>query len=211
MLGLIPLPDVLTLVGDLYTKLGGEDGASWFAELKRFLRKEPTWATAQVEPTLAPVVLKSWRTIRLGVYKTAEAYIAALEAKGFKIGTYARQILAKISIAQQEEDLELFLGSARDFGCTYSTARQKLFDRAALHGYYPCPAETGPAARLGYEDQPKGEYRVVAMEPITDSGDYLRLFVFKHDGHEVWLGTNYGRPDSEWDPDDVWVWCRRKP
>lgn len=160
---------------------------------------------------LVPVTLPFWLSVRLGIHKTAESYIAALEAAGMKVGTYARQILPKVTFASKEEEIEIFLGSARDFGFTRNTARKAIFERAALHGYYPCPAEVGPAGRLQYTDQPHGEYRVLAMEPIAVADRLLKVFGFEHDDDGVWLDTSDGHPGRECGPDAVWAWCRRKP
>ncbi len=166
---------------------------------------------ALVPATFVPVTLASWFTVRLGIHKTAEAYIAELEAKRMKVGTYARQNLAKIPITSEESDIELFLGSARNFGFMRNTPRQIIFNRAAESGYYPCPAEVGPAARIQYANQPKGEYRTVAMEPIAVSDGNLKLFNLERGDVDVWLNTDRGHSDYGWNPVRVWVWCRRKP
>jgi len=215
MLGLIRLSDALALVDDLFVKLAGEDGPAWLAELKRFLSKKPTWAaasTALVTPSPVSVVLPRWRTVQLGEHKTAEAYVAALEAKGVEIGKYARQMLAKMDISTAEYELELFLGSARDLGFTRKTSRQKIFERAAQHGYYPCPAEVGPAAFCQHEDRPRWKSRVVAMEPIATIGGSLEVFdLCRDDDGTPTLCARYGDINREYYQDYVWIWCRCKP
>lgn len=209
MLGMIPLADALALMGDLRTKLGGRDGPTWFAELKRFLRKEPSWPSA--EPVvLAPVTLAPWRTVRLGVHKTVEAYVAALEASGVAIGTEARKMLARARIVGESRDLRLFLGSARDFAFTRNVQRRQLFDRAALHGYFPCPEEAGLVARGQYVNQPEGESLTFATEPFLDSKDRPSVLNLGTYGTVSCLNADHGRPGFEWLLDDVWVWCRQE-
>jgi hypothetical protein len=43
------LQDLFNIMADLWDKLRGDEGEEWFAELKHFLRKEPTWQTADID------------------------------------------------------------------------------------------------------------------------------------------------------------------
>lgn len=158
------------------------------------------------DATLDPVALPSWLTVRLGVHKTAAAYVAALQRDLIRIDGFARQILEGMEIAPEERELELFLGTARDFGFRRDAPREHLFERAALLGYVPCPAEVGPAAidhvRTSRREEPR-----IAMEPVAFAPDRLEVFHLTHFNCIVRLSTSSARGVS---PDEVWAWCRRQ-
>ena len=61
---------------------------------------------------------------------------------------------------------------------------------------------------MQYQDQPKGEWLLIAMEPISDSGGDLRVFYVVHDDDALWLSANYGLPDDRWLADDRWLFIR---
>src|SRR5258708_11313374 len=83
--------------------------------------------------------------------------------------------------------------------------------RAKDLGLDLCPAEVGPALRRAYKDQPKGEWLLVAMEPITDSDGDSRIFLVEHGGNVPWLSAHYGDPDGVWRADDRFVFARQTP
>lgn len=57
----------LGLLKQLLTNLLGDDGETWEAELKKFLRKEPCWVGA-TKPTTPSVDLADFFTTRLGLW-----------------------------------------------------------------------------------------------------------------------------------------------
>ena len=73
-----------------------------------------------------------------------------------------------------------------------------------------CPAEVGPALRLAYENQPRGERLIIATKPFADSGDELDLFVMEvSGGGGLWLRGDCGPSDRYWEPDRCFVFMRR--
>jgi len=188
----------------LIVNLGGEDGDRWEEELKRFNRKEPCW----VKETM---VWKTWKTIKLGTgLKTADDFRKAFKASGNRIGDYANDILGKpaFSAAAKESELELVKVSVKELGFKNGATRQEIYQRAQELGLKICPNEVGPQLRLQYENQPNGEWVLVAMEPISDSDGYLLLFHVTHDDGGQWLGSYCGGPDDVWDADHVFVFCK---
>ena len=73
-----------------------------------------------------------------------------------------------------------------------------------------CPNEVGPQLRLQYADQPKGEWLRIAMEAITASDGYRRLFSVGHDGGDLWLYGDYGYAVHFWYGSIVFVFGLRK-
>ena len=153
----------------------------------------------------------TWKTIKLGTHPTIEAITTTLEADGFKIGTYARQILAKTRLALKETEIELVRVSVTDLGFTRAASRKVIYERALSLGLVLCPAEVGPQLRRQYADQPYGDWFLVAMEPIADSARGLDVFGVRGGGGGQWLDVFSGHPDREWDPERQWVFARNKP
>ena len=158
-----------------------------------------------------PKVFPTWRTVRRGVHKSLEAYLAAAEAKGHRIGTYAAQILQSVVWAQEEVDDELVLASGRDFGLVREPTFRELVAAAAPFGLYPCVAEDGPATRDQYIDQPMDQWYPMAMEPVADSDLNPEVFNVERDSDGVWLDAYYVYPEYRFALGAVWVWSRRPP
>lgn len=144
------------------------------------------------------------QTLQLGKKITK----AQLEKAGFKVGTYAAQILEKVTFKKQT--VELVVKTVRELTGKDSATRSEIYEAALKQGLDLCPAEVGPALRLAYKDQPNGEWILVGMEPITDSGGDLDVFRVERDGDARWLDGDYGLPDIVWGADYRWVFVRRK-
>lgn len=181
-------------------KLGGHE------EALAFLRDE-------VELKVTKRQFKTWRTLKLGTgLKTADDFRAALMRAGYQTGDWADDILGKpaFTVADEETEVELVVASVAELGFKQGATRKEIYDRALELGLDLCSAEVGPQLGLQYADQINREYLLIAMEPIADSGDNLNVFDVEHFDDGRWLSTNYGHPDSKWNPDSRWVFLRRK-
>ena len=195
----IALCDVSGPLTDLIQKLSGEDGASWSRALNKMLRKENPWDMAAV-----------WKTITLGAYKTPAAYRKALTAAGHKIGSWGDEILGRITCAKQETEVDLVALSVGDLGFKDGAYYKDICAKAIEMGLELCPAEVGPALRLAYNDQPRGEWLRIAMDAITGRGGCRGLFAVDYDRDELWLDDHDGHPDHFWSADGRFVFVRRK-
>ncbi len=184
----------------LVNKLGGMEG------VQRFLSGELlVSATAKV--------WKTWKTIQLGTgLQTADDFRKAVKSAGMKIGDWANDILGKPAFTATtiETEVELVVASVAELGFKDGATRKDIYVRAQELGLDLCPPEVGPQLRLQYTDQPKGEWLVIAMEPITDSDGDLNLFSVARDGGGRWLSANDGYPGHFWHGNFRFVFLRRK-
>ena len=199
MLGGITLASVAGLINDLLEKLTSKEGEKWLSAFKRFLRKENPWPQ-----------FPTWRTIKLGTHKSVKSLVEAIEAKGFKIGDWARNIAKNVTLAEKMTEVELVVVTGHDVGLEGNYTTIQMFTAAAAHGLSKCPAEVGLQLRLQYDDQPNNEWLLIAMEPIADSDCGLNVFNVAHIGFGCWLRTNYGHPGNVCFTDDRWVFLRSK-
>ena len=153
---------------------------------------------------------KTWKTIKLGAYKSVEDLSKAHTDGGFQIGDYAAQISKKVTIAETEIEIELVIVSVAELGFYKATRRDAIYDRAKELGLDIVPAEAGLQLRLQYPNQPSGEWLCVAMEPIAGSGGSLRVFSVGHSAGCRWLRTGYGDHGHLWRPGNRWVFARPK-
>jgi len=121
-----------------------------------------------------------WRTITLGLHKTLAAYRVALQKSGFQISGYMDDILNKVSIAEQPYDVTLVMRSVADLGFTSVTRYDRICERAKELGLELCPAEVGLALRLTYDDQARGDWFRLAMEPLVADGRDPVVFFLAH-------------------------------
>ena len=205
VLGTNLLAEVAGLITDLFEKLAGPDGTTWLFAFKKFLRKENSWGTR--EWTI-------WKTIRLGTgLRTAGDFRQTLMTVGIRIGEWANNILGQpaFKASETEEEVNLVVVSVSELGFKSGGATRKdIYARAQALGLTLCPAEVGPQLRLQYQDQPKGEWLYIAMEPIAGSGGSLSVFSVGHSGSGRWLDSGHGSPDYFWDGDDRFVFVLRK-
>jgi hypothetical protein len=180
---------------------------------------EAVSAMIQLDPIEAlrrlktPLAFPVWKTIRLGTYKKAAELRQAMLGGGFKIGSYADDLLTRrpfaASIAKSETEIDLVLLTVADLGFPNSATRAQIYEKARALGLELCPAEAGPQLRLQYLDQPNGEWIYVAMEPITDSHGDLKVFHVVHYDRGQWLYGPYGYPDYVWSAENRWVFRRK--
>lgn len=172
--------------------------------------QEALWKALCPLKTVARPEFPTWKTIKLGTQKSVKDLTKALTDDGFRISDWAGDILKKITLADAETEIELVLVSVADLGFSKATRRDAIYDRAKEFGLDLVPTEVGPQLRLQYTDQPLNEWMVMAMEPIMDSDGDQHVFRVAHDDDGRWLYSGNGDPASVWDPDDRWVFARRK-
>ena len=162
---------------------------------------------------LSAKVLKTWKTIQLGTgLQTADDFRKAVKSAGMKIGDWANDILGKpaFTATTSETEVELVVASVAELGFKDGATRKDIYVRAQELGLDLCPPEVGPQLRLQYTDQPKGEWLVIAMEPITDSEGLISLFLVAHDSGGLWLSASNGSPGNVWSGRYRFVFLRRK-
>jgi len=194
---------IARIAENLPSGMSPEEMQKWIdnpKELQEALRK-----------ALYSIEFKVFKTLKLGTDpRTADQFRKALKDGGFKISDWADDILGKTSFTTEETDVELVIMSVRELGFKSGASRKDIYERAQALDLELCPAEVGPRLRLQYKDQPNGEWLLIAMEPITDSGGDLDVFDVGRDGRDLWLLGHDGHPDDVWDAVDRWVFCRHK-
>jgi len=184
------------------------------------IRKDPGRASAVAQSMIAGCTavdseskFKSWRTITLGTgLQTADDFRKALNSAGCKIGHWANDILGErgFMAAAKEQDVDLVVISVADLGFPNGATRKVIYQKAQELGLQLCPPEVGPQLRLQYLDQPMGEWLLIAMAPITDSGDGLGVFSVARGVDGLWLVGHCGRPGGFWNGFFRWAFLRRK-
>lgn len=154
-----------------------------------------------------------WKTVKLGTgLQTAEDFRRAFRNDGIRIGNWADDILGRpaFTVATKETELELVKVSVAELGFKDGACREDIYKQALRSGLELCPNEVGPQLRLQYKDQPRGEWILIAMEPIAGSDGGLSVFFVERDGRGLWLSGSCGSPVSVWSSHSQWVFARRK-
>lgn len=189
----------LNRIEAVWNILGGEEGVD------RLLRGELVVSLPKVSD------LPIWKTVKLGTgLKTADDFRKALKKASMKIGDWGNDILGKpaFTVSDREMELDLVNLSVADLGFKDGATRKDIIAKAIEQGMELCPAEVGPQIRLQYPDQPKGEWFVIAMEPITDSNGSLSVFDVAHDKGGRWLSAGDGDPANFWIAGSRFVFVR---
>ena len=151
-------------------------------------------------------------SIQLGTHSSINSLRASLSNCGHSIGDWANNILDKITLASTPTTfLNLIVVSNADLGFSKGATFAETCAKAKESGLDLCPAEVGPQLRLQYTDQPRGEWLVIAMEPIADSDGGLDGFrVGRSVGGRSWLYAGCGSPSYFWFADDRFVFVSRR-
>jgi len=150
------------------------------------------------EALLPPQKFEVWKIVKIGGFRNADEVRKVLGNAGMNISSYADDILGKIPLATEETEIALALVSLSDLGLGSRASRGDIYERAGELGLRKCPKEVGPQLRRQYDDQPEGEWVIVASEPIADSDGDFELFFVARDGNGLWLDSDYGNSDRFW-------------
>lgn len=129
---------------------------------------------------------------------SAKTAIQKLEAEGYQIGDYAKDMLTKVNWKEKlKNSYEIVSFSVGElFGDTKIHTYAEIKARALEEGLELIPAGLAPEVRLNYEKN--GEWTRLAMEAIRDLDDYPGLFDCYGIGSESWLHNSDGRDGNEW-------------
>ncbi len=151
---------------------------------------------------------KVFKTIKLGTgIKDADGFRKAIKDNNMRISDYAKDILGKpqFTVTTEETEIDLVIVSVEKLGFKDGAKLKDIYARAKEKGLQLCSNEVGPQLRLQYEDQPRYEWLVIGMEPISVSDGDLSLFYVGHDSDDLWLFTCYVSPGRVWREDDRFV------
>lgn len=154
--------------------------------------------------------IKTWKTIEVGG-TSAEELIKQMEAKDIYVTDWAKDIMRQPAfIVGKKRKVNLARMTVRELGFTEYPTTTELLKRVKELGSL-CDAEVGPHLRLAFIGQPKSDWCYIAMEPITDSDGYPRMFVVgrRNDG-VLWFSADWTRPDRRWSLDDEIVFVLGK-
>ena len=161
-----------------------------------------------------------WKWIDLGMsdLRSGEAFLKDFASDSTNVGSWAKDILLVkgeegkplFTVAAEPIRLPLVKVTVAELGFTRWTRYDKICARAIELGLNLCPPEVGPQLRRQYRDQPLGEWIVIAMKAIPDSGGALRVFGVERDGDGLWLSCCFGYPCYEFTPDNQLVFVPRK-
>jgi len=177
----IALCDVRGPLNDLIQKLSGDDGHAWLQGLTKFLRKEHPWGGAHLAKG-------RWR-IEFEVDASPLKYYEQLLLTNVKLSQWVSDDLLEKMTLLRKSCVEFFVDvSAAELGFPNGAPYGHICRTAVEYfGLGMCPQETGPALRLKYKNQPRGEYLTIAAQQICDATGDDVLFVLTHEHYGLGL------------------------
>jgi hypothetical protein len=183
-------------------------------EFREFKKEPNKWLNEVVAELFVEKIPKDFSKNKNGHYVVTLAgrnlagaeEIAKLESAGFKIGSYARQVLLsndynKNHRLEEGKKYQVVLVHGKEVGGRRTTADLKAY--AKKFGYEVPKAGIVPRIREAISDEKMKEmdfwYIAGLHDLIKDSGgDPSVLSSYRCDG-ESWLGARYDVPECEWD------------
>ncbi|HSX42367.1 MAG TPA: hypothetical protein VLE93_03385 [Candidatus Saccharimonadales bacterium] len=141
--------------------------------------------------------------------KTVDQLKAEMAEKQINTSSWAEDMLAKMPVLPNPEQITLIRLKVGDLGLTGQPTTDEIYARAAELGLELCPAEVGPHQRLKDTEQPLGDWYRVAMKQIADRFGSPDVFRLERNDHGLWLSDSIAEPDRRWDLDDQFVFGLR--
>ena len=160
-------------------------------------------ATSAVQfgiPGKSAAEIRIWKTITLGEYREPNAVRSALDHSPCPIGLgdSVDEAIGRpaFPFTKTKLEVDLVVISLADLGFPEDGASiLDVYKRASAIGLELCPADLGPALRLIYLDQPRGEFLHIAMRPVALYNGELVDFTLGNDGNRLLLVGGDGRPE----------------
>lgn len=132
--------------------------------------------------------IQPWKAIEFGGW-TRRKYRNALKKAGFLINC-DNAMLDSMVCGTTKSKVDLALVSVEELGFLEQEkpTYESICARAKDMGLELCPAETGPAVRLAFPEQPRCNWVFLGMKPVACSNDDSRIFVVYHNGSGRVLG-----------------------
>lgn len=136
---------------------------------------------------------------------------SATTAAGNRLDDWGKDILRRMTISGEipESDVEFVDTTNAELGYPSGCTVAQTCETAAKFGLELCHPEDGPLARIAYTEQPMNDWRLMAMEPITDSNGSRKVFGLKRNDSGFWLDGTYGITDRFYYGDVRWVFRRK--
>lgn len=169
------------------------------------------WCCRETGMTLAPATSLSsgsvWKNIKLGALSNDCCIGHPLSAAGMRLSLWGDDLCRHAAYVNGPEMVApLIAPTVRELGFKTAVPRRSIIRRALGDGLRLCRVDVGPHLRLQYPDQPRGEWIIVAMEPLR-RGAYYGVFAVGHglrDGTR-WLDGHTGHDDALWHPNQRFV------
>ena len=130
-----------------------------------------------------------------------------LKARGIYITDWGHDILQKTEWSGEGKTYNLVQFTVGQLGFPQGATTDQIYAKAKELGLDLCPAEVGPHLRLSY---PGGDWKIIAMEQVTDRYGYPYVFFLYRDGDELVLDGYYAEPSDMWGDDGHFVFLARK-
>jgi hypothetical protein len=154
----------------------------------------------------------TWKTVTVGTFADVHALQKALIDSGFRIGTWAEDVLnsPNFTISPQQREINLVRVTPQDLGFPSGALRTAIYKKGLEFGLSLCPLEVGPQLRLQYSDQPRLESLQIGMEPQLDSEGHESEFRVVHGGDDfLWLVGDHKHPNDFWAKDEYFIFLKR--
>lgn len=140
--------------------------------------------------TLEPIAI--WKTIELGLYKTPDELLEALNSSGCCVSVWFEELLCfdrEIALTPHRARVDLVTRSVRELGFKSPATFVQVCAKATDFGLEICSAEVGPQLCVQHKHLLTGEYLYIAMNVIADCVGRYNVFSLANDDGKLWLQT----------------------
>ncbi len=130
-----------------------------------------------------------------------EQFVQAFAARNIRVSRpYGQDLVDRIEISGEPQDLKLVWPSSRDLGLRQAVPYRRFLEAGQAAGLSVLRPERGLYLRLQDINQPLGDYYWIAMEPVPDRDGYPLVLKLERNDLGLWLHADWVDPGSLWDP-----------
>lgn len=174
--------------------------------MKKFLLVSLFAVVLSVSSIFAQEKMEIFKKITVGDYDPSCMVYNLTSGEYYKVKDFAKLALDSVTYTKTVGTINLTLISVEKLGLVYGATLEQIYERALELGLKLCPSEIGPRLRFLYENQPKGDWIRIAMEPIHFSDGNSVIFSLAHNrlsGEELLVED--GCPNRRWVPETKFV------
>jgi len=154
---------------------------------------------------------RTWKTVQIGTYSDVKLLKEAILSAGFRIGSWAEDVLesTQFVLSTKEREVDLVRVTPEDLGFHDGAYRRDIYKKALSLGLKLCPLEVGPQLRLQYTDQPRLESLQIGMESQVDSEGHESEFRVVHGGDDfIWLVGDHKHLTDFWEKGEYFIFIK---
>ena len=152
-------------------------------------------------------------SLELGLWKSKDGMISAVESAGSKFSDWALQVIGnpEFTLLPEPGVYDFVPSDVGELTGKNQVKTPELYVAQSRLGFIESPHESACSVRIAYSDQPMNEWRVLLSKPVADAYGDLSVLRVDRRGDGSWVSGGFADPGRVWGGDERLLLCRKHP